>query len=125
MAFYVYAWRDVRKVKDDSANPSGVKDAPRVESTVRKFIVEKGSDPLAADLLTPLKTTFPSKAHTDATWWTATATAAAASSAAASRANDAVTVDGFRHGKSFLQFGIGYHVSDVTAAEAAINWKDL
>lgn len=123
MAFYVYAWRDVRNA-DSPDGLTGTKDVPRVEQTIHKFFVEKVSDPVAADLLTPIKDVFHAKAHTDATWWSATATAAAAANLAANRANDAVTVASFRHGKQHLQFGCGTGAS-TTAALAAINWKDL
>ena len=122
MAFYVYAWRDVRTSVGDA--PAGTKDVPRVEQTIKKVFVEKATDPLAADLLTPLKDLFPQKAHADATWWTATADAAAAASAAAAIADETTTVTGFRHGKGFLQFGCGTGVS-AAAALAAINWKNL
>jgi len=122
MAFYVYAWRDVRTSVGDV--PAGTKDAPRVEQTIRKVFVEKASDPSAADLLVPIKDLFPQKAHTDAGWYVATATAAAAANTAANRADDTETVTGFRHGKGFLQFGCGKGAT-ATAALAAINWKDL
>lgn len=124
MAFYIYAFRDVRN-RGASENPSGTKDAPRVESTVKKFFVEKGSAPLAADLLVPLKTLFPQLAATDTAWYIATASAAAtANSNTTNRANDAVTIDGFRDGKAFMQFGCGTGAT-AAAAEAAINWKNL
>lgn len=124
MAFYVYAWRDVRNA-GGADRPAGTKDAPRTEGTVRYFTVEKGSDPIASDLLVPLKDTFSNLEATDATAYVQLATDAAAASTAANRANDAVTVDAFRWGKSVLQFGIGYHATDATLAYAAINWKDL
>ena len=124
MAFYVYAWRDVRN-NGGADRPAGTKDAPRTEGTVRYFTVEKGSDPLAADLLVPLKDTFSNIDATDPAAYVSVASLAATASLAANRANDAVTVGGFRWGKSYLQFGIGYHASDATLAYNAINWKNL
>lgn len=123
MAFYVYAWRDVRNA-DDATATVGTKDVPRVESTVRSFVIEKGSDPTSADLLIPIKDTF-SNIEMDTAAYVALAADAATASTSANRAADTVTVDAFRWGKSVLQFGIGYHASDANAAYAAINWKDL
>ena len=124
MAFYVYAWRDVRN-QGAADQPAGTKDAPRKESTVRYFTVEKGSDPLAADLLVPLKDTFSNLEATDTAAYIQLSVDAAAASTAANRANDAVTVDAFRWGKSVLQFGIGYDASSADTAFGAINWKNL
>lgn len=124
MAFYVYAWRDVRNA-GAADQPAGTKDAPRTEGTVRYFTVEKGSDPVAADLLIPLKDTFSNLEATDAAAYVQLSSDAAAASLAANRANDAVTVPAFRWGKSVLQFGIGYDASSATTAYNAINWKDL
>ena len=124
MAFYVYAWRDVRN-NGGADRPAGTKDAPRTEGTVRYFTVEKGTDPVAADLLVPLKDTFSNIEATDVAAYIQLSVDAAAASAAADRADDAVTVDAFRWGKSVLQFGIGYHATDATAAYNAINWKNL
>jgi hypothetical protein len=124
MAFYVYAWRDVRN-QGAADQPAGTKDAPRKESTVRYFTVQKVTDPLAADLLIPLKDTFSNIDATDPTAYSAMATAAATASTSANRANDAITVASLRWGKSVLQFGIGYHASNPTTAYGAINWKNL
>lgn len=124
MAFYVYAWRDVRN-SGASDKPAGTKDAPRKEATVRYFTVQKGSDPLGSDLLVPLKDTFSNIEATNVAAYLQLATDAAAASLAANRSNDAVTVPAFRWGKSVLQFGIGYDASSATTAYGAINWKNL
>lgn len=123
MAFYVYAWRDVRNA-DDATATVGTKDVPRVESTVRQFVIEKGTDPTTADLLIPIKDTF-SNIEMDATAYVALVADAQAAATAANRADDTVTVNSFRWGKSVLQFGIGYHASNANTAMANINWKDL
>ena len=124
MAFYVYAWRDVRDADQGNA-VTGTKDAPRVESTIKHFVVEKATAPAAADLLKPLQDVF-TDIHLDATLWTTLATDAAAANANATvRANETTTVDGMRWGKQYLQFGCGYHGTDEAAAFAAINWKNL
>lgn len=123
MAFYVYAWRDVRNA-DDATATVGTKDAPRVESTIRSFVIEKGSDPTTTDLLIPVKDTF-SNIEMDSAAYVALVADAQAAATSANRANDAVTVDAFRWGKSVLQFGIGYHASNANTAKANINWKNL
>jgi hypothetical protein len=123
MAFYVYAWRDVRNA-DDATATVGTKDAPRVQSTIRSFVIEKGSDPTTTDLLIPVKDTF-SNIEMNTAQYVALVADAQAAATSANRANDAVTVDAFRWGKSVLQFGIGYHASDANTAMANINWKNL
>ena len=123
MAFYVYAWRDVRNA-DDATATVGTKDVPRVESTIRSFVIEKGSDPTTTDLLIPVKDTF-SNIEMNTAQYVALVADAQAAATSANRANDAVTVDAFRWGKSVLQFGIGYHASNANTAKANINWKNL
>jgi len=123
MAFYVYAWRDVRNA-DDATATVGTKDVPRVESTIRSFVIEKGSDPTTTDLLIPIKDTF-SNIEMDSAAYVALVADAQAAATSANRANDAVTVDAFRWGKSVLQFGIGYHASNANTALANINWKNI
>ena len=123
MAFYVYAWRDVRNA-DATAVVTGTKDVPRVESTTKMFYVEKGTDPGAGDLLIPIKSTFPQLAHTDQTWWVTLATNASSANLAANRANVAAAPAAFRSGKQYMQFGCGTGAT-TTAALAAIVWKNL
>ena len=124
MAFYTFAWRDVRN-SGGADKPKGTKDAPRKESTVRYFTFEKETDPTAVDILVPLNDTFSNLEATDPVACVALAANCIDASAADDRADDTVTVPAFRWGKSILQFGIGYHASSPAAAYAAINWKNL
>ena len=123
MAFYVYSWRDVRDA-DGTAVVTGTAGATRVESTDKIFYVDKATDPIAIDLIVPLKTAFPSKAHTDATWATTTAVEASTSTLLANLALLTTTVPAFRNGKQFLQFGSGKGATP-TDALAAIVWRNL
>ena len=122
MAFYVYAWRDVRDAAQGNT-VTGTQNARRVESTQKTIVISKGSAPVAGDLEVPIKDNFSEMPAADIT---AMATAAAAANANGTvRVNTTTTVDGFRFGKSFYQFGVGYHASSETNAANAIVWKNI
>jgi hypothetical protein len=125
MAKFAFGFRDVRTSDSGelASASNATKDVVREITNTLYHVHDDTTSPTAADVKAVLLAVFPNMTEAQAD---SIKTAIAVGGAnATARASDATGAISFRLGKSWYQYGLGYHASSEVSAINGINWKDL